>query len=244
MSGSGGLLYHLRAARFGRRLWSPFRTALDAWLARTDLGTEHLVLVGPSAGYCLTDGFLGRFARIDVLEPDPVARFLLGRRLARMPGVTARFVARDLLVAPLLRREPGLPEFLAERPGASVLFANLLGQMRLVVPADRFEEWQAIWPNRVAPELAARPWASFHDRVSSSFRPLFTDGPSEPARVKDQDLGSHFYAGSPGRIELFDHSTENFFPGDLPHAYFHWHIAPDTHHLIEAVASPAAGSGA
>lgn len=64
LSPSGGLTYHLRALRWRRRLWAPFRAQVAAWLAAWQPPCSELLLLGPSAGYTLDPAFLSRFAAI------------------------------------------------------------------------------------------------------------------------------------------------------------------------------------
>jgi hypothetical protein len=199
------------------------------------------VLVGPSAGYCLDDSFLARFREVTVLEPDPFARWLLGRRLRDLGVRSVRWVEEDLVMNPLASSGPALDGLLEELPGASVLFANLLGQARFLLDDARFNLWQSQWSLRIAPALAHRPWASFHDRVSSDVAPLLRMPHHEAIRLDDPALVEAFYRGSRdagARIELFDHLNGGLFPNDLPHTYFHWPIEPGAHHLIEAVHDP------
>lgn len=87
LSPSGGLTYHLRALRWRRRLWTPFRAQVAAWLAAWQPPCSELLLLGPSAGYTLDPAFLSRFAAIHAVEPDPLAHWLLRRRF---PGLAAR----------------------------------------------------------------------------------------------------------------------------------------------------------
>src|SRR3954469_11531411 len=96
---AGGLRYHLRALGAGHG-WQPFRTALASWLANFDAPAQHAVLVGPSAGYTFPDAFLRRFSAITVVEPDPIARFLLRRRLRLLGVGTVHLEPADRLIAP------------------------------------------------------------------------------------------------------------------------------------------------
>ena len=47
---SGGLVYHLRALRYGATLWRPFREVIGEWLVHHLPPDDELVLVGPSGG--------------------------------------------------------------------------------------------------------------------------------------------------------------------------------------------------
>lgn len=94
---SGGLVYHLRAARHRHGLWAPFHASVAGWLADWQPRRRELLIVGPSAGYALPDGFFTRFAQVTALEPDPLARWLLRRRA---DAAQLRFDRLDCLAAP------------------------------------------------------------------------------------------------------------------------------------------------
>src|SRR6187399_751565 len=165
---AGGVRYHWRALRHAPRLWKPFRWPLGEWLLRWETTEPTLLLVGPSAGYNLQPFLLERFRRVVVLEPDPVARWLLGRRLAKVPldpRPTLEFIAEDQLVFHPERLAP-----LLERLGpTAVLFCNVIGQLRHLLGAEDTES-PAFVAVRAAVQAATvgRSWASFHDRVSGS----------------------------------------------------------------------------
>ena len=124
MTPSGGLRYHARALGHRRRLWGDFRRALALWLWQWQPGDRPLLLVGPSAAWCLPDALFRRFPTIDVLEPDPFARLLLGRRL-RALGNAPRWHTTDYLDPTAAR----LPALAADFPEHAILFCNVLGQL-------------------------------------------------------------------------------------------------------------------
>jgi len=164
---SGGVGYHLRALRHRRTLWAPFIAQVAGWLNAWRAPTAHLVIIGPSGGYALDERFLQRFDRITVLEPDPLARLILRRRFPRL-----RIEHGEL---DCLSGREG-PHWLARLyPGASLLFANVLGQTP-VLAAD------ARWADRLRTALQAHHWASWHDVLSAATPPLADiDRPLEPA---------------------------------------------------------------
>jgi hypothetical protein len=192
------------------------------------------VLVGPSAAYCIDDAFFTRWRRMTILEPDPIARLLLGRRLARLGAPSPRYVIRDALFEPLLDGRPGLDAILREEPRASVLFANLLGQLPFLVPESRTGAWHDAWAARVLPELVARPWASFHDRLSTNVRPTATGPVTFVERPSDEALAAKLFDGARGRLELHEHLDGPLFSPSIPHTYFHWELEPGVHQVIEA----------
>lgn len=219
LSATGGLSYHLIARRRANSSWVPFRTHvrewLTPWLAR--VGAGELIVFGPSAGWTLPlDLFVG-FSRVLFVEPDPIARFLLRRRLP--PGVRCEFIARaDLL--PWTSSRPGVfADFLARHPDAAVLFTNVLGQIPLIAKrtdlAARDEFLQA---------LSSREWASYHDLYSGS---------SKDARlIPSRDPSQVFKQGS-----VIDHETAWLSNASSQLAL--WPLTEDSLHIIEFVSAPA-----
>jgi hypothetical protein len=232
---SGGLVYHARALRHRSGLWAPFRRAVDEWLVGALPPADELILVGPSAGHCLPLERLARFRRLLVLEPDPVARWLLRRRLA---GVAVEVETRDLLLQPLLAGEPGLAALLEQRPRADVLFCNVLGQLQLALSDEQQASFCAAFQRRVLPQLSGRRWASFHDRWSlerAATAPplpqplLFARAPT------DAELGVACFGAVGPPVTVLDHGTARLFPDAAPHRYFGWQITPSALHVVEAV---------
>jgi len=234
---AGGLRYHVRALWAGRD-WQPFREALERWLPVFSAPAARALLVGPSAGYTFPDSFLSRFSELTVLEPDPIAAQLLGRRLQRL-GVAFRVERTDCLIAPLLRGGRGLAELLRADPEACLIFGNVLGQTRFLVEDLDFAEFKRAFREQIAPLLAGRAWLSFHDRLSGNLAPSFEQPYRASSRLDDRAVVHELYpqSSSHEKPELFDHESEGFFARDLPHSYFHWQIDRTRHHLIEGVLS-------
>ncbi len=233
-SPTGGLVYHLRARRHRQQLWQPFRCAVAAWLVEVLPPSRELVLVGPSAGHCLPLEHLAKFASVVVLEPDRLARFLLARRLV---GPKLTMEPRDLLLRPLLEGSSGLGELLQQRPGASVLFCNLLGQLPFGLSEDEHAAWRAAFQRRVVPELAGRRWASFHDRWSLDRAALAATTLRFERAPSDQQLGTALFGAAGPPVEVMEHGTAGLFPEAGPHRYFTWQLTPSALHVVEAVSS-------
>lgn len=232
---TGGLVYHLRARRHRERLWLPFRRAVQGWLEQVLPAGDELILVGPSAGHCLPLAHLSRFQRALVLEPDAIARFLLARRLR--VGHLA-FETDDLLVRPLLRGGPGLGELLAERPAASVLFCNLLGQLQFGLSDEEQAALRAAFQGRIVPQLAGRRWASFHDRWSldrDASEPALPQGTHFRRAPDDDELGAALFGAAGPQVTVMDHGTAGLFPTSAPYCYFCWQLTPAALHVVEAV---------
>jgi hypothetical protein len=236
---AGGLRYHYRALRHGSTLWSSFRWPLGEWLLRWQTVEPTLLLLGPSGGYNLQPFLLERFARVVVLEPDPLARWILRRRLARVPlepRPRLEFIAED----PLVKHPERLEALLARLGPTAILFCNVLGQLRHLLEVDDTESPAFVAVrNAVTAARAGRSWASFHDRVSGTIAPSIEDAVWSERRWSDAELLEHaYYATSePLGKTLFDHGTAGFFPPELPHGYLRWELEPGVFHLIEAVCS-------
>jgi hypothetical protein len=228
---SGGLRWHWRAARHFAR-WEPFRRRLADWI-RSDWNPprdQPLLLVGPSAGWCLPVDVVDEFPRVMAVDVDPLGLWLLRRRL-RTPcsaRVADGLGVDDAPPAQALRR------LLDDAPDASVLFCNLWGQLIF----EHGDDARARWASTLPAVLAGRTWASFFDRVSGPAPPRIDDGNERSARALDDDaLVERFYARARTplqHIALVDHGTGHLF-GALPRLHLAWELGPAAHHLIEAV---------
>jgi hypothetical protein len=253
---TGGLRYHLRAARYRRGLWAPFAQEVARFLAGWDPPERELLLLGPSGGYCLDLGFLRRFDVVTAVEIDPLARWILARRARAALGdarTELRWDRRDHLgpdtdgrfsIAPLRA-------LLAEHPRSAALFCNVLGQLPLLGPdpdpdaplepvEGSFERWLLDLPKA----LEGHSWASFHDRLSGTLRPegLSPDEPV-PWRSSEQ-LVEECYTDPPPGVEpvLNDHRT-SWLARELPRLELRWQLEPGVFHLVEAVSVRRSASG-
>jgi hypothetical protein len=242
---AGGVRYHLRAWRLRNSSWLPFRAALDDWLSAWQPNASTLAIVGPSGGYCLPLSPLERFARLIVFEPDPIARWVLRRRLLRelqhQPAIT--WIANDAWVEPL-RRGGGVPEALL-RHDTAILFSNFVGQLPFLVAPAEWSAWRDAWCRSLWPVLGRVPWVSFHDRVSGRVAPRVSMFAS-PRRLTDaevaalyepEDMGADRAGSASGGppAELLDHRSLELLPEGHSYRYFDWPLTADTHHLIEGV---------
>ena len=228
---TGGVRYHLRAA-FHRPAWEPFRSALATWLARWQPERSTLAIVGPSAGHCLPLEPLQQFERLIIFEIDPLARWLLKRRLARaLPGRSITWIADDMWIDPI-RHGRELPVRLIGADSA-VLFSNILGQVPYLLEPGEYPDWLKAWRERVIPWLERMPWASFHDRVSGAVPP-FEALPTHHRQLSDAEV-SALYENAPVHdlLELNDHRSPDLLPPGYRYEYLHWPITQHMHHLIE-----------
>ncbi|HYP90005.1 MAG TPA: hypothetical protein VEQ59_17670 [Polyangiaceae bacterium] len=236
---SGGLVYHARAARYREGLWAPFRRDVAAWLAEVLPAGDELILVGPSAGHCLPLAHFSRFARLTLLEPDPVARWLLLGRLSQ-PRVEVE--PHDQLLQPLLHDRAGLDAVLERRPRAAVLFCNLLGQLQLELGHDEQQRFVREFRRRIVPQLAGRRWASFHDHWSLDRDVTAPAVPSPialPHIPSDEELGRACFGPDGAAVTVLEHGTRELFPEPGPRRYFAWQLTPSALHVVEAVSGAA-----
>jgi hypothetical protein len=231
---SGGLRYHLRAWRNRERSWQGFREQLEDWLASWRPRATTLAIVGPSGGYCLPLRALERFSRFVVFEPDPVARFILRRRLERaLPDRSVVWIAQDAWIEPL-RNGGSIPSALLG-PRCALLFSNIVGQLPYMIDDASFPAWRDAWRGSLWPVLERTPWASFHDRVSGSAPPPAAL-PESGHRLSDAEIQALYrQSSSAAVIELIDHGSHELLPEGRSYRYFHWPLTPATHHLIEGV---------
>jgi hypothetical protein len=237
ISPSGGLLYHAKAIRYHSTLWGPFRADIEHWLrfAWNPDRNRPLVLIGPSAGWCLPLAYLREFKSIRAYDPDPLALWFLKRRL-KHPSLKVQVqdaigIRTDPVGAPL---RPIIEE--SKRDGASILFCNLWGQLYL---DDGIEELLPRWRRELETLLEGQNWASFFDRVSGPLQPELTpENRWSHGSLKDSEIIERFYRksnhGESLEIELHDHCTESFFQ-DLPRLHLKWELQPGRYHLIEAL---------
>ena len=230
---AGGLRYHLRALRNSGRAWQPFREGLETWLGEWEPGVETLAIVGPSAGYCLPVRALAQFRRFVIFEPDPVARFILRRRLQRtLPGREITWIAHDAWIDPV-RRGDAIPRALLG-PGTALLFSNIIGQLPYLVDTADYAEWRKLWCDQLFPLLEQTPWASFHDRVSTEIEPQ-NALPQHGRRLEAEELTALYEPAPRELVELYEHGSHELLPPGRSYRYLHWPLTPTMHHLIECV---------
>lgn len=251
MPPSGGLFYHYLAMRFSRTLWTRFRTDVANWLAEWSPPSTELVVFGSSAGYSLPDGFLERFERVVIVEPDPLARVLLRRRF---PLAQLEFASDRSLLAPdsetefkaLKSRErralAKLNRFLSRYPKAAVLFSNVLGQLPLEFP-HLDDELFASHLIAIRSAVRDRPWASYHDLLSTWIRPIRLEPFILPGGPLDLEAFAHEHllpahetsikgtARVARKLEVTDHQTHALAAGEATLCTW-WELAPGRYHLI------------
>ncbi len=155
--GTGGLNWHLHAAASQRR-WHGTQVQIDRFLARVQPAQRHLLLIGGSAGWMMSTAWLRCFERIDVIDIDPMAPWLFGRRhgaALEAANCTWQFHRQDGIA--------GLPTLLRQYPQAFVWFDNVLGQLRYRLDDEAALERQL---GQIQHWLQGRAWGSVHDLYS------------------------------------------------------------------------------
>ena len=218
---TGGLFWHLRGCVARHGLWAPFRLELEDWLAGWSPSTRKLLLVGPSAGWCLPDSFLSRFDHVQAIDIDPAAQplfKLLHGGALRRAGATLAWSRVDFFADPA--------RILDAHPDAAVLLCNVAGQ-RCVQLRD---------PDAVEAEMVAlrgllqgRHWASFHDLLSGRV------SAAPPMRRLSRHVGPEELLASLGfGGEWFDHLTRQLLPPQAARRILPWRFRRSRLHLIEA----------
>jgi hypothetical protein len=229
---SGGLWYHATAFRRRRTLWTPYLQAVKNWLVNDWKPTsEELVIFGPSAGWSLPQEFLNKFHRVICVEPDPVARWIFGRRFS-----CQRLELRsdnDLL--PWFTADPQrFSDFLATVPKAAILFSNLLGQIPLLLRGEALSEsYQARAQKIFFEGLKGRNWASYHDLISCKEDSLIHDNKTFEKLPSVAELGEMYF---PDGSTIIDHDT-TWISNARPTTCAIWQIRPHQSHVVAFVQS-------
>ncbi|OFZ19648.1 MAG: hypothetical protein A2Z20_12980 [Bdellovibrionales bacterium RBG_16_40_8] len=174
LNNTGGLKYHLRAF-WHRKRWRPFCEFVEIWLndwvKDLDLNKRQtLVLIGPNAGYTLSQSFISQFRNIIVIEPDPLAYAMFEARF----HCGARLVRQDYFS---LSDNPPNPEklrglFLAF-PNSVFLFCNVLGQLPVILREKKgvnVEDYMRRLAKVLHEEIKHHCMASYHDRYSRNLK--------------------------------------------------------------------------
>lgn len=222
-SPSGGLLWHGRALA-QRALWAEFRELIEAWLRGWQPPARGLLLLGPSAGWCLPDSFLGRFEYIHAVDTDPLAPLLFKLRHGswlRQRGTHLNWQKGDLFEQ--------LDFLLQALPAHAVLFANVLGQRAFHREDSAATERELAGLQQ---RLAGRSWASFHDRLSGEWRAGVPPGrPFRSTTVVDALTLAQRVAHAG---QWNDHLTTHVLPADCERRFIPWMIGRGRLHWIEA----------
>ena len=222
--------------------WRPTQVAIANWLERSAFEARHLILIGASAGWMMSTGFLARFERVTAIDIDPLAAPLFalrhGLRL-RASGVRLCWLRLDALT--------GMDEVLSRWPDAALLFDNVLGQ-QIYRYADPDAVEAAL--GGLAARLSGREWASVHDWLSGPASPPVPgavlaaaprialaerDGFRLGDRLLDADAAAQsLLSVLGGRGQWQDHRSAGVFPPGTEVTLIPWEFRPGKWHWLQA----------
>jgi len=230
--GTGGLNWHVHA-HHSRKRWLSTLQLIEQFLAQVDPKSDHLLLIGGSAGWMMPPSWLARFKRIDAYDIDPLAPWLFnwrhGNRLKAL-GTQVHHHRQDALLT--------LPDLLQEHPSACLWFDNVLGQHRFRSQDEARAEREL---NQLKTTLQGRHWGSLHDVWSGP-----TDGRLLPAGL---NVWSHHVTAQQSTEAAFsqkllasvgakdvwrDHLTGHVFSPATPTTWLPWAFKPNDWHWLQA----------
>ena len=243
--GTGGLNWHVHALRSLDR-WMPTREQIAQFLAGVKPRQNHLLLIGPSAGWMLPTPWLTRFQYIDVYDIDPLVPLLFRLRhgnVLKAHSITLRFHRQDAIA--------GLPQVLRTHPEACLWFDNVLGQVSVRLGDEDIAERQL---RHLKQLLQGRSWGSLHDVYSGPIDPAMAeaaiqtfdfkrldDSTQENAQVEwngQQQLLSSAAQGLLAQVNAqgiwHDHATAGVFAPHTPTTLIPWAFKPRYWHWLEA----------
>jgi hypothetical protein len=228
---TGGLAYHFNALRFRRHLWSPLLRDVRQWLEHDWNPKEReLLIFGPSAGWTIPPSFLEKFEKVICVEPDPVARAILRLRFRK-----TRFeMISNPNILPWFSKADCFRNVLNQHKNASVLFANLLGQLPLLWSVANVSRDRAVAARHdFLSELRGRTWASYHDIISAraqinSTAPRMIELINTSTNETTQKIALQFFSEN---TNVVDHETL-WLSENYKTLFSTWEIRPGRNHVI------------
>lgn len=226
VSKSGGWAYHRKHA-LNFKKWRSFQRHINLWL-HTKL-TPHsqgpLLLVGPSAGYSLSDEFLSCFAQINAVELDPLSPLIwkIQHKEKIKAWANTNYFQFD---NPFSRIRQDYPEH-------RILFCNLLGQLAY---DPQFNTTLA--ENWASDLRSLQNWLSYHDLYSlHGSEPILSKFALEFREpLQRADLTAQLLAWTQ-KLEVLDHRTQEFIPETSQNKYFLWRIDKNSLHIVEGTSN-------
>lgn len=224
---SGGLKYHFRARRFQHSLWMPYLKQIDSWLSGLNVQKKNLMLIGASGGYTLPRSWLHSFQFIQVIDPDPLAKFIF---LKNIEHSNVSWDKKNYFVDinHFFRRLSQIPE------DTFIVFCNFWGQIHFIYP-DFVYSWPKNWETTILRELEKFNWASFHDIYSGvNLLPQDVLIPKRPRPWSSLSDTSWLETILPVDSQVTFHETPIFnIASSDTFQYGTWQITPKQWQLIE-----------
>tara|TARA_Y100000590_G_C15706597_1_gene1008840 strand:- start:1034 stop:1759 length:726 start_codon:yes stop_codon:yes gene_type:complete len=229
-SPTGGLSYHLRAFRYKRNLWSPFISQVHSEIQSWKSPGKALLLIGPNAGYSLPLSYLSQWEKIEVLEPDPIARFFLKKKLGLF-SYNSRDFFFDLEDESM---DYQIVHLFEEYSDYDWIFCNFLGQLQSLYPESKKEihpHWIKTFQDLL---LKKNHWFSYHDLFSAPQKPKIEAIDSQKF-ISYDDFIRRVYSTERETLYINDHQTWKLFePFPLEERrWASWEIHPAYTHIIE-----------
>ena len=230
--GTGGLNWHIHA-HYASKRWQPTLQLIDQFLTTVNPNSDHLLLMGGSAGWMMPPSWLARFQRIDAYDIDPLAAWLFNWRHGnhlKAQGIEVNHHRLDALA--------NLPEILAQHPKACLWFDNVLGQHRYRLRDEVRVEREL---SQLKTTLQGRHWGSLHDVWSGP-----TDGRLLPAglnvwshhttakQAMDAAFSQKLLASVGAKDVWQDHLTTQIFKHDVQVSWMPWAFKPNYWHWLQA----------
>lgn len=231
MNLTGGLHWHGRAWRAQAR-WAQTRNEIETWLLAQPVPTDHLLLIGASAGWMMSTPWLQRFQTVQTWDIDPWAAPLFRWRHGRT--LQARGVRLECHTGDALRQ---LPELLREQPQWTVFFDNVLGQIRFQNASIEHTEQRL---SEIKQTLRGRHWGSLHDRMSGPVIPagpgdrLPGSGHTTQGATHDAASTQHWLGLMGAQSPWLDHLTGSIFPEGTRLTNLAWPMQPAYWHWLQA----------
>jgi hypothetical protein len=249
---AGGIQYHLKALRFWKSSWVPFRLQLETWGMEWAPTSKTCVMVGPSGGYCISDLWLQKFDRIIAWDPDPLAETFFKRihsnlKNADQKPIQITWVRKDWLKA-VVDSDFNRQKFLEKHKlplDACFLFTNFLGQIEYIIP-DTSDDFLKKLPHF----LRGSNFLSFHDRLSSGLKLRRESAWIANARVESSTLAQEYYLpDDPKRsrlglrkqiLEVEEHDLDTLLDGlktEIKSSYLYvpWQLRASRTQIIEGI---------
>lgn len=219
---AGGLRYHFTAS-VRKKSWQNFKNELNEWMMNWNPKSESVVLVGPSAGYLITDEFLKKFKQIEAWDIDPLAPVLFKKQ---HPKIKVKWKKKDWFKTFLMaNQKPNL--------NTAYVFTGILGQLSFLVKDD--QEYDKVF-KALNEFLSDTPFLSFHDRWVShqSFKKPHPNALMSTETLDIPKIIKHFWEYSEDQV-IEEHELGKLYRHSRSFFYGAWDLRNKEHHIIEGI---------